>query len=190
MSEETIRCFLGVPLSPPLSAALDLRVQALSACAEAHSVRWVSAVNRHMTLLFLGDQPLAPALKLRAALQPVCASRPEFTLRSQVVSGFPDANSAIVALELESADGLQDWLTDIRSVLFGVDTLAGVLANERRYRPHVTLGRLPRGQRWPLPPQPCTLTLTVQSMVLYQSRLTPTGAQYTALWTLPLAAEA
>ncbi|MEE2731599.1 MAG: RNA 2',3'-cyclic phosphodiesterase [Pseudomonadota bacterium] len=190
MSEETIRCFLGVPLSPPLNAALDQRVQALNALAAAHPVRWVSAANRHMTLLFLGDQPLAMALKLQAALQPVCASHPGFTLRSQVVSGFPDAKSAIVALELEPADGLQDWLTDIRSVLSGLDTLAGVLANERRYRPHVTLGRLPRGQRWPLPPQPCELALTVQSIVLYQSRLTPKGAQYTPVWTLPLAAEA
>ncbi|RLU03507.1 MAG: RNA 2',3'-cyclic phosphodiesterase [Ketobacter sp.] len=182
MSKESIRCFLGVPLEPEVNDALDLIVADLNLLPAARRVRWVDAANRHLTLAFLGDQSLAAVFDLQAALQAVCSSNKAFPLRSQRVSGFPDAKSSIVALELEAADPLLKLVADIRSVLTG----HGFPGEVRRYRPHVTLGRMRRGQSWKQPPQSCELRLTITSVELYQSRLSTAGARYTPLWSLPL----
>ena len=182
MSEETVRCFLGVPLQSEVTVALDQTVNALKLLPVARKVKWVGAANRHLTLAFLGDQSLDVVFSLQAALQTPCSSLKAFDLSSTVVSGFPDAKSSIVALELDSTEMLLALVDAIQSILIA----QGLPVEKRRYRPHVTLGRLHRGQSWKQAPQSCELLLPVQSVVMYQSRLSAAGAQYTPLWSLPL----
>ena len=182
MNKESVRCFLGVPLDVKVNAVLDQKVNALALLPAARRVRWVDAANRHLTLAFLGEQPLAALFDLQAALQVLCSSFPAFELSSQRISGFPDAKSSIVALEMEPAESLVKLVTAIQSVL----AAQGLPVETRGYRPHVTLGRLPRGQSWKQPSQACELLLVVNKVVLYQSRLTTAGAEYSPLWSLPL----
>ena len=186
MNEETdsVRCFLGVPLNSESNGMLDELVQTLKVSAAARDVRWVDAANRHLTLAFLGNQPLDTVFPLQAALQSLILKHNAFELVGSSVCGFPDAKSAIVALQLEPVPELMTLVVDIQAIL-----RTQQLPIERRtYRPHITLGRLRRGQSWQQPAQSCSVRFPVQSVVLYQSCLTAAGAQYTPLWSLPLSA--
>lgn len=60
MTEQTMRCFIGVPVDHQVALALlDVRDQALAALGQAQ-VRPVLARNFHLTLAFLGHQPASP----------------------------------------------------------------------------------------------------------------------------------
>ncbi|MAR92258.1 MAG: RNA 2',3'-cyclic phosphodiesterase [Pseudomonadota bacterium] len=181
-SQRTLRTFLGVPVPDSVNDALAPVVRDLAQSPPDRGVRWVAPGNRHLTLAFLGDQPPATLARLQSRLQPLLMPLPAFTLHSRMLMGFPDAKSPIVALEFERSEPLDELVQNIRGVLQPLD----LPREQRPLRPHVTLGRLPRGRGWQQPPQPLPLSLPVQSVVLYQSRLTEQGAQYTPLWRLPL----
>lgn len=180
---KSIRCFLGVPVEPAVGRVLDSAVTALQRLPARQQVNWVAPANRHLTLAFLGNQPLTLAYQLQAELQGGLSQLHCFTLPSTVVSGFPDKKSPIVALQFEAAGALLDLMKVITPVLERL----GLPVERRPLRPHITLGRLRRGQGWLHPGQAMILSLPVTSLVLYESRLSPGGAHYTPLWSLPLA---
>jgi len=189
MSEETVRCFLGVPLAAADNSLLDSTVDSLRQSAPASiadSVAWVRAANRHLTLAFLGQQPLSELYYLQSVLQARLESWAGFSVAAQSINGFPDARSAIVALELEAAAVLLELVALVEAALTAVLSQPNQTQHGRRYRPHITLGRLKRGKHWQQPSQSVHWSLPVNSVVLFQSRLTPHGAQYSPLWSLPL----
>lgn len=180
--DDLIRCFLAVPLAAQSSALLDSAVTRIKPFYAEGSVRWVAASNRHMTLAFLGDQSPETVLCLQAPLQSALAAVPAFVLESVAVSGFPDAKSRIVALELECTAALKGLLSSVHAVL----ARQGLAVEKRPYRPHVTLGRLGRGgSRRPLF-QPVAINMPVSSLVLYRSRLLPSGSEYEPVWEVAL----
>jgi len=188
MKNQTVRCFLGVPLDVSSNNLLDDMVAQLRQCSQASEVRWVKACNRHITLVFLGEQTLDSVFALQAVLQPAVVNRPGFSVAARSICGFPDAKSSIVALELEASAELMELVTVVNEIL----STQGFVVETREYRPHVTLGRLGRGRSWQLSPQTGaraqdgTLKLPLSSLVLYQSRLSAAGAEYEPLWALPL----
>ena len=188
--DDLIRCFLAVPLAAQSSALLDSAVTRIKPFYAEGSVRWVAASNRHMTLAFLGDQSPETVLCLQAPLQSALAAVPAFVLESVAVSGFPDAKSRIVALELECTAALKGLLSSVHAVL----ARQGLAVEKRPYRPHVTLGRLDGrldgrlgrgGSRRPLF-QPVAINMPVSSLVLYRSRLLPSGSEYEPVWEVAL----
>ena len=184
--DDLIRCFLAVPLAAQSSALLDSAVTRLKPFYAEGSVRWVAASNRHMTLAFLGDQTPETVLCLQAPLQSALAAVPAFVLEGVAVSGFPDAKSRIVALELECTAALKGLLSSVHAVL----ARQGLAVERRPYRPHVTLGRLDGrlgrgGSRRPLF-QPVAINMPVSSLVLYRSRLLPSGSEYEPVWEVAL----
>lgn len=184
MKNQTVRCFLGVPLDVSSNNLLDSMVAQLRQCSQASEVRWVNASNRHITLVFLGAQTLDSVFALQAVLQPAVVNRPGFSVAARSICGFPDAKSSVVALELEASAELMELVTVVNEIL----SAQGFAVETREYRPHVTLGRLGRGRSWQLSPQTGAraLKLPLSSLVLYQSRLSAAGAEYEPLWSLQL----
>lgn len=183
MSDDSVRCFLGVPLGAESNRALDATVAQLrEADSTHHAITWTGATNRHMTLAFLGQQPLSLMYKLEAALQQRLLDCVGFSVAAETVAGFPDAKSPVVAVQLETCSHLLALVTTIQATLSAFE-----LPVERRsYRPHVTLGRLKRGRSWRQAPIPLQWRLEVSSVVLFRSHLLPEGVQYSAVWSLPL----
>jgi 2'-5' RNA ligase len=127
-----------------------LRRELRAAEAQLEPLRdWLrlNAVERvHLTLHFLGHQPVAQVEALASSLAPVVAGHRRFALSARGVGAFPSLNRAEVVwagiggLELPRLLELQAALgTALRQLSLPVE--------ERRFRPHLTLARVGR----PLP---------------------------------------
>lgn len=153
-------------------------VSATQKIARDSGGRVIPPENLHVTLLFLGQ---VPNVRFDAVQQAADAltHTPTFELSFDRAEVWGRANllclttsttpPAVTAL----ADKLGHSLRDERSE-----------ANEREFRPHITLARdLPRRRR-PEPMQP--LLMKVNDFVLVDSRPGPTGSLYEVLRRWPL----
>lgn len=177
-----IRCFLGVPVDATFTALLQPLCAALQMLPWAGSLRWVEPHNLHLTLAFLGDQPLELIPTLQRNLLVSLASLPAFRLTGDRLCGFPDAKSSILALEFHTCDALQQLKTLVDETL----RQEGLVPDQRPLRPHITLARGSRGQQLPWQWQPCELRLPVGSVTLFQSVAGAAGSDYRALWSIAL----
>ena len=96
MTEQTMRCFIGVPVDHHVALALlDLRDQALSAFGQAQ-VRPVPARNFHLTLAFLGGLAPAQRAALAAPLAELARCQRSFLQPLDIARVFPSAGGAPV----------------------------------------------------------------------------------------------
>lgn len=188
-----IRAFFAVNLPLALvekvrAAQNQLRERAREA---GMKVAWVPPANLHVTLKFLGDVPEESVWPMRDLLLPRLGVRVSVPLTVKGAGAFPDAERPRVlwvGIETE-ADGLVALAREIDSGLAEL----GFPEEKRPFHPHLTLGRVKHGA-----PGPGDLfadlrdqifgECTVHEVVLYQSVLERTGAEYTPLVRLPLAA--
>jgi 2'-5' RNA ligase len=105
--------------------------------------RWTSQDHLHLTLLFLGEVPGEAVETLAALVPPVAGLHAAFDMRLSGLGAFPGLRHAHV-LWAGVARGTAELIalqTDLDRAL----TEAGLYAGDRfDFRPHVTLGRLPR----------------------------------------------
>jgi len=184
MGKNSVRCFLGVGLDETTLKRIEMALRPLQSAPWARRVRWVLPHNWHMTLAFLGDQSLDWLDGLRA---PLDASLLElklqpFDVRGQWITGFPDAKSRIVALTFQASPALLTLKSTLDSVLLQ----QAFTLEKRRFRPHVTLGRVKRDQQVHFDPAICEVLLPVTALTLYQSILTAQGSEYHPLWSVAL----
>jgi len=182
-----VRLFVAVDLPGSLREQLARGLSRLR--RELPSARWVRPEGIHITLKFLGEQPVDLPERLSQAVEEGVRSLAPV----QVVPGgagfFPHERRPRVAWLGGRADGLAEWAEVI-------DKTAASLGVEPEARPfslHLTLARLQRPwppdavdrfvnevARWDLQP------FTADEMTLFRSDLQPGGAVYTAVrrWTV------
>lgn len=173
-----MRAFLGLPLPDALAGPLSDLAQ------EVPVGRPVAHENLHLTLAFLGEQPEARLATLATEIS---------------TADLPGASLAPGGLELMGGERV------LAVVMTGPEALharlmrkvreAGIELERRRFRPHVTLARLPRRlsreeeERLAgflsrgAPPLP---TAPAEELALYRSQLGPEGARYDILAAWPL----
>ena len=135
---QTLRSFIAVEISPNVRARAAKLIQELSVTDA--KVSWVQPQNLHLTLVFLGDIQMLEVPALCEAMNRAVADLPPFDLEVRGAGAFPDATrprtiwlgvgqgtEEMVALHA----ALQDALIDL-----------GYRPEGRRYRPHLTLGRV------------------------------------------------
>jgi 2'-5' RNA ligase len=185
----THRLFVAVDLAAGLrSAVADALVRGRPLAARA---KWVAADAAHVTLAFLGwvagprVSEIARALELAAAV-----ARPfEATLAPAGTFGRPVSPRVLwlgIGGDVAAFTALQAAVADALAAL-------GFAPEARPFHPHVTLARArdPRGDRdlararAALDP-PGAASMLVEDVVLFESRLSPSGARYTALTRSPL----
>jgi 2'-5' RNA ligase len=148
------------------------------------SLKWVDPSRMHLTLVFLGDVADARVPAIVASLSsPIDA--PRFAIAFQGLGVFPPRGAPRV-LWLGVAQGGAALATVHGHVATRLESL-GVALEDRAFHPHLTLGRwrdsrpsdraraLAAGISGPIAP------LGVDSIALYQSRLSSAGSTYTAL---------
>jgi len=178
-----VRLFIAIELPAELKSALGrLRV-------DIPGARWVPPEQIHLTMAFLGEveeDMLGPLMGELARIH-----SPAFRLRFSGTGCFPDRRRPrVLWIGLQPEAHLQQLAAKVRAAL----QPCGIPQEERPFSPHITLARLnmapPRAadtfldqqQKLKLPP------FFVQEFSLFQSRLTPQGAQHTPLRGFPLAA--
>lgn len=178
-----IRSFIAIPL-PEDAARQVVGVQSPIAGARA-----VPEDDLHLTLAFLGDQPDARLRDLDDELATLAPVPFEITLGPASILGGSapraitldaDASDPLVALHRKLARTLRD---------------AGVILERRRFRPHVTLYRVPRSagpdtdaaiRAWlARRAGAASIRFLATEFRLFQSRLTQDGPVYTSLAEYP-----
>jgi RNA 2',3'-cyclic 3'-phosphodiesterase len=181
-----LRLFVAVSVPRPQLEALDAAVAGLRAALPG--ARWAPLDNQHVTLKFLGSTPAEVFPDVVRAVE----SSAEFHAPSDValagLGAFPSARRARVLWA-----GIEDPASLLTSLAGSLDQAMeplGYRIEKRPFTPHLTLARLKQPARVTgiLPELDGNLASpwTVETVELYQSRLSPKGATYEVLWAVPL----
>ena len=176
------RTFIAIRLSDEVLEALgELSAQVAPAWPE-QSVRWARPEGMHLTLRFLGDTEEEQVPVLTAGLDQVAGASAPFALHLAGMGCFPNPRRPRVVWV-----GLQDSEEELLSLQKAIERLArsrGWEREKRAFKPHLTLGRVrervspPAGEWLREPP---ALSFQVEAIELIESRLQPSGAEYTTL---------
>jgi len=184
-----VRTFIAIELEPALRRPLLALLREVF--PRHRDVRWCSENQLHVTLKFLGEIREDQLPQVCDAATAASAQVPPFSMRIKGLGCFPNPHSARVLW-----CGVEDLTQSCRRWVELADPLFAQLGfppENRAFTPHITLGRsrAPGGGRvlsemLETAPPPETESMTVRQVVVFESRLLPTGAQYTPRATLPL----
>lgn len=191
MMEGLIRTFIAIELSEQIRDQLDAVVRAINS-NRSLPVKWVLGKNIHLTLKFLGEQQREKISALESSLRPeMCMVKP-FEITVSGFGVFPNFNRPrVIWVGVQAPQ-------DLNKLQLKVENLArqaGFEAEERPFSPHLTLGRLSQ-TLYPHQVEGIAQALrlvkvgelgrvSVQSICIFRSTLTPAGAVYTPLSILP-----
>ncbi|MHB1397236.1 MAG: RNA 2',3'-cyclic phosphodiesterase [Trichloromonadaceae bacterium] len=175
----SIRAFLATPLPD------EVRTQTLELCrqlaGELPEVRWNRAETLHLTLKFFPAIEEESLEKIGEVMLSVGRLTTPFQVRIKGMGAFPDLNRPRVFwLGIEQDRPLRQLHQELDGQL---ERIGIARDDDRPFAPHLTLGRA-RGVLRAAgailgPRQPgLDLELPVNQLILYQSRLLPSGAQH------------
>lgn len=185
---------LEIPADVRDNLAAFLRdIRELSEQLGEERARWVRTENLHVTLKFIGEVADAKLEGIRGALSAVHADAP-IEIRFGGLGLFPDEQHLdVLWTGLEASASLAVLASDIGQAL----ATQGVAKEKRAFVPHLTLARFTR------PTLHEKLRAAIQKNAarqfgsfrtrefhLVESKLKPTGAEYTSLASFPIKPEA
>jgi len=181
-----MRAFIAIDLPDPIHAALAEMQQVFRAvCREA---RWTRPEGIHLTLKFLGEISDARTKEVVEALAQMGAVQP-FSVEVKGFGFFPSPHRPRVFWAGVAAPAA---LGELAARVESLMEKAGFAREERTFSPHLTLARfqVPR-------PQPALESagaeraatslgqFTASEFFLFESKLSPQGAQYRKLMKFP-----
>lgn len=159
------------------------------------AVRWVRPGSIHLTLKFLGNIHPGQVDEIAAAATKVVRDEAPLTLCAGGLGAFPSQRRPRVIWV--GIQGQVERLGRIQAGLENALELLGFAREQRAFRAHLTLGRVKdRRKCQPLIDAISALEMPkfnsfdADEIILYKSDLRPTGAIYTKLHRMPLAAPA
>ncbi|MFO7678656.1 MAG: RNA 2',3'-cyclic phosphodiesterase [Chloroflexota bacterium] len=177
---ETIRAFIAVELPVAVKQELGLAADVLAGLVPPRSVRWVKPDLIHVTLCFLGETAVAKLPAIQQTLDETAQKHAPLTLRLNGTGCFPNARrpqviwvglagdlAALAALKADLDDGLASL---------------GWEKEERPFQPHLTLGRVNKGQKlagFAAMAAVKEIAFPVTAVLLIESQLTRQGPVYT-----------
>lgn len=178
---------LFVALEIPITARKNLSTLIASLQAITREPRWVRAENLHVTLKFLGEVTESKLAAVQTALGGI-RSHQAVTLAFRGLGFFPNEKKPRVFWAgIEASSNLQTLAADIE----GAMERCGIAREMRGFSPHLTLARLERSLPEALRKaiaenaQREFGSLRTGEFHLMQSKLKPSGAEYTTLKTFP-----
>ena len=129
-----MRLFTAIDIPADVKARLEALLHRLRPLAKLH---WIPVEKLHITIKFIGEWPEARLDELKRALAAISSSAPvEIAIRR--IGWLPNPRSARV---LYAGVAAGEALTALAAATERAAQGAGVPAEERIYRPHVTLAR-------------------------------------------------
>ena len=199
-----IRAFLAVELSQELRAELATVQQELKRRIEPEMKRdmrisWAQPASIHLTLKFLGDMDEQVIDPLCAALEQAIGRQIPVNVPLERLGAFPRPQSPRVLWVGPS----ENWdrgaeakrMAEIHGAIEQACEVLGFLRETKPFSPHLTLARIKVGERQVgvalaksgVLDRPISLgSLAVESVVLMNSELKPTGSVYTKLWEVKI----
>jgi RNA 2',3'-cyclic 3'-phosphodiesterase len=177
-----VRVFFAIPLPEALKIALGALQARLRQSGVAAS--WPDPQGLHLTLAFLGEQPVESVPTLLAVAKEALAGQVAFPLATDRLGGFPKDRAARV---LWLGLGAQPALGRLAAALRLGLVEAAIPFDEKPFKAHLTLARFREAQdmgRFEPPRE--VLRFLVREVLLFQSVQTPAGSCYHALRRIPL----
>jgi 2'-5' RNA ligase len=142
MSTRSLRTFIAVEMSQEVRARASQLVTRLQGTAA--KVTWVKPQAMHLTLKFLGDVDLIDISAVCEAVTGAVADLPPFEIEVHGAGAFPSVGRPrTIWLGVgRGEEELVELHTAVERALAGL----GFRQENRRFRPHLTLGRV-RGDR-------------------------------------------
>jgi 2'-5' RNA ligase len=170
------RVFIGIPVDIQAQQHINVLLRPLK--ESWRDIRWVPEINRHMTLAFLGNVPVAEIGILIGLFDETYGKEKHFCHSLSMLTRFPEHTGRIIALTGDpdrSLDNLfQITLKFLQNNKQSID--------RREFRSHVTVGRLKRAKQIKMTfDQQTDIHLEIGRIVLYQSTLTESGPIYSVL---------
>ncbi|MFM7150227.1 MAG: RNA 2',3'-cyclic phosphodiesterase [Gemmataceae bacterium] len=186
----SLRTFIAIELETGLRTRLKALQETLSRSGE--EVRWLDEEHFHFTLLFLGEVDERDISEVCRLVSHACAGHRPFPLSLQGVGCFPNLHRprtiwAGIGEGSEKVIALHDAIE--------APLVAGGFhrREERRFKPHLTLGRIKTDR--PLERLPKAIEqqsqwqggeCTIDQVKVMSSQLTPRGPIYSVLSTVHL----
>jgi len=182
-----MRCFIAIDINEKIRKALADLQQLLQSKADIRKtdVKWVEPKAIHLTLKFLGEVKNQKVAQLCNIVKDAAGRHESFELQVQTVGHFGGRIARVLWVGTgEGNDNLLELQKDIEQQL----TLAGWPPDSRKFAGHLTLCRIKNSKAGAGLAQMTENykdlklgTMTVDSVSVYQSRLTPKGPIYTVL---------
>lgn len=180
----SVRAFLGVPLTTELQEAIRSLQSGLM--SRISGIRWSRPENLHLTLHFFGETAQENLEKIRVSMLSVKHCHRPFQVDVIGLGAFPSLRRPrVIWLGLNPQNRLRQLHRDCHRALHE----AGFVIDSRPYSPHLTIGRAKHRVN--------ELTalgneldnqlighLPIDSLILYESRLSPAGAKHIPLFTI------
>lgn len=179
----TIRSFIALSVPEETANQLGDLAAKMSYQDKSGAVRWVDQENYHLTLAFLGEQHQDDLESLADQLDH-SLMQTEFNCGVTHISPFPETKPKLMAAMLEKNE---DVLTVHRQVVSAVNA-CGVVMDKRKFIPHITLGRYRHSRNEFSGGVPNNIHCPVffDEVVLYESVLSSSGAEYEPIYRFPL----
>jgi RNA 2',3'-cyclic 3'-phosphodiesterase len=189
-----MRSFVALLLDDPAREAVAAEIERLRPLSRA--VAWVPPPNLHLTLRFLGDQTPDRLREVERGLEETAATWSSFSMTLVGLGAFPGLDHPRVLWV-----GVSEGAATARALQLGVEVALdtrGFGREARPWHPHLTIGRVfdDRRRRHLAGPalreavagaaaRPYGL-VPVRAISLMGSHLSPRGARYQELASLPL----
>jgi RNA 2',3'-cyclic 3'-phosphodiesterase len=181
------RLFIALELPDEVEQALESAQRQLQ--GERPPVKWVAPGAMHLTLRFLGDTDAGLVEPLGAAMSAALGNLPAPLLHLGAAGAFPGlSRPSVVWVGL---GGDLEGLRRLHAALEEPLAALGFPPEERRFHPHLTLGRVRRdagpqeqrrlGELVRSLPVPAASPWRAGRVTLFRSELRPSGSVYTAL---------
>jgi len=188
-----IRSFIAIDFPEETRKALEDIQKELKQCGAG--VRWVKSSSIHLTLKFLGNIHPAQVDDIALAVSREIRDDSPITLRAAGLGAFPNQRKPrVIWIGME---GEVQRLSRIQARVENAVEPLGFAREKRPYRPHLTIGRVKDRRRLQSLVEamasldvPEFNSFDADEIILYKSDLRPTGAIYTKLHRMPLAAPA
>jgi 2'-5' RNA ligase len=188
-----IRSFIAIDFPEETRTALEDVQERLK--QSGAGVRWVKPGSIHLTLKFLGNIHPDQVEDIALAVAQEIRDDPPITLGAAGLGAFPSRRKPrVIWIGME---GEVQRLTRIQARVENALEPLGFVREKRPFQPHLTIGRVKDRRRLQaLIDAMATLDMEpfnsfdADEIILYKSDLRPTGAIYTKLHRMPLAAPA
>jgi 2'-5' RNA ligase len=177
-----MRLFVALKIPSEAREKLVGLIDALRAVSP--QTRWVRTESLHITLKFIGELPETRLAATRGALNGIRSNQP-IRLDFRGIGFFPNENTPrVLWVGVEASPNLEALCTDVD---LAMETL-GIVREQRAFSPHLTLARfepprLPEKLRSAIRENaaPDFGFLRTDKFDLIESKLKPSGAEYTTL---------